>query len=735
MRSVRTVVRTLIAGFFALVGPVLAAPVVAAHAQEVRGWGGVGEQQHSSRTVSASSHQLTVSIDQVNPSFAKPDSTVTVRGTITNHTGSSLQGAQVQLLTEAQYFYNRSSMDTWAAGTTPAYLFPQGAGAPAVVKGTLRNGATARWTATFTAAAVGYGVFGVYPLAAQAEYADGSPSGSDHTFLPFWPGSGAGPPKQLSTAWIWPLIDRPQQGPCPQTLATNSLAASLGDKGRLGTLLAVGQQWSQQDHLTWAVDPALLSDAQAMTSPYQVGANSLCKRGVPERASVAATTWLSSLRSKTGADPMFVTPYGDTDVSALSHAGLTVDLRAAYRLGESVAGKVLSRPFGLSGASTGDGGSAAIGWPADGAADAGLLRNLAVTGGVSTTVLNSSEMHSTDAPYDNAVNSASTGTGTSMGVLLADSELTDILGSASARSPASTQFAAEQDFLAETAWIVAEAPSEGRSLVIAPPRRWNPSATEAAKLLEMTYVAPWLRKVPLSSLAAAASTVKARQKLPDYQPRPTELGEPYLAKVSSTVSNLAVYEDMLFNPSSRLVDSLDAAAIATESSAWRGAGWGGGAQALGTLADYLSDREKLVQIITGTKLLLAGASGQAPVSVRNYGQLPVLVRVAVTLPANSELTIGDIDPVTIAPGQTKTVRMAVHSTAIGTTQMQLQLVTKDGSPLTWTSKSLSVQTTRYGRALLVLIGAALGVLVLTSAVRWIRRLNGARADGRSGGTG
>jgi hypothetical protein len=68
------------------------------------------------------------------------------------------------------------------------------------------------------------------------------------------------------------------------------------------------------------------------------------------------------------------------------------------------------------------------------------------------------------------------------------------------------------------------------------------------------------------------------------------------------------------------------------------------------------------------------------------------------------------------------------------------LQTKDGSPLTWTSQSLSVQATRYGRALLILIAAALGVLVLTAVARWIRRWrndgrNSAKADGRSGGRG
>jgi hypothetical protein len=726
MRSVRTVVRTLIAGFFALVGPVLAAPAVAAHAQEV--------QHQSSGTVSASSHQLTVSIDGMNPSFATSGSTVTVRGTITNHTGSALRGVQVQLLTEAQYFVTRAGMDTWAAGTAPIY--PGAAGAPAIVKGTLRGGATARWSASFAADDVGYPVFGVYPLAAQAEYPDGTQSGSDRTFLPYWPGNGFGrPEQQLSTAWIWPLIDQPQQGPCPGTLATNSLAASLGDHGRLGTLLAVGQQWSARDHLTWAVDPALVSDASTMTRQYLIDANSECKGGAKVPASAAAAGWLSSLRSQTAADPTFITPYGDADVSALAHAGLAVDLHAAYSLGESVARKMLSLPFGIDGYSTGVGGSAAVAWPTDGAADAGVLRSLAASGGITTAVLNSGEMRSTTAPFDNAVTSASTGTSTSMGVLLADSGLTGILGSASAGSPRGAQFTAEQDFLAETAMIVAEAPSERRSLVVAPPRRWDPSAAEAAKLLEMTFSAPWLRKVPLSSLAAAASTLKSHHKLPGYQVRRAELSGSYLDQVAGAYSNLSVYEDLLQKPPPSLLTLLDTAAVATESSAWRGKGLGAGSLALGKLFNYLHDAGK-VRLITGTKLLLAGTSGPAPVSVQNTGQLPVVVKIVVTLPSNSQLTIGNLnDPILIPGGETKTVKMTVHSTAIGTTQMQLQLVTKDGSPLPGTTESLSVQTTRYGRALLVLIGAALGVLVLTSVGRWIRRLNDGRADGRSGGTG
>jgi len=89
-----------------------------------------------------------------------------------------------------------------------------------------------------------------------------------------------------------------------------------------------------------------------------------------------------------------------------------------------------------------------------------------------------------------------------------------------------------------------------------------------------------------------------------------------------------------------------------------------------------------------------------------------------------------------------TIKMSVHSSTIGTTTVRLQLVTQDGSPLSWTAQPLSVEVTRFGRLVLIIIGGALGILVLTSAYRLRRkRLAGASSGGSAeetaegGGTG
>ena len=62
--------------------------------------------------------------------------------------------------------------------------------------------------------------------------------------------------------------------------------------------------------------------------------------------------------------------------------------------------------------------------------------------------------------------------------------------------------------------------------------------------------------------------------------------------------------------------------------------------------------------------------------------------------------------------------------------MQLQLVTEDGLPLTWTAQPLSVEVTRFGRSLLIIIGGALGILVLTSVFRLRRKRKASAARTR-----
>jgi hypothetical protein len=729
MPSVRTLVRCLIAAALAVV-PLLAGLASPAGAQVSNPF---------SETDQAAAHSVTIAVTSVTPSWAKPSSTITVSGTITNDTGSPIPGIEVDVQTSGyQPFSTRSAMESFADGsTTSSYDLPDSEG-PYALPRTLHTNVTMKWSVSFPASDVGYAGFGVYPLEAVAYNAYGDPLANDPTLLPYWPGGNAAQP--VSVAWVWPLIDKPQADPCG-TLTTNSLARSLSGSGRLSTLLNVGVQHQDSADLTWAVDPALLSDVSKMTSAYgvggQVGTDSLCENVTPEPASGAATAWLAKLRQGTQDEPMFVTPYADVDISALAHAGLgstaDSDLGTAFKLGESAAQQVLNRPFGQNGDGTSDGTAPSVAWPADGTADASVLLSLAASNSASTLLLGSDELPDTTST---AVRTLS-GVGTTDTVLLADSELSNLLGSASAQSPQGAQFATQQDFLAETAMIAAEYPSQkGRSLIVAPPQRWDPSATEAESLLSTTEQAPWLKPTSLSDLASAPTGDP--QTLPGKQVSSAELSPGYMAQVESVDATLATFKNLLWEPGNRTLQTLQEAVAATQSSAWRGSARAGGEAALSRLSAYLSGALKSVQIITNSasqRVLLAGASGAMLVSVRNNLSVPVQVVVKATVPPGGPLSVGKVNsPIGVPAGKTGTVRIAVSSSDIGTTTLKLQLVTRNGSPLTPQAKTMSVQATRYGRALLILIAAALGVLVLTVVARRVRQwLNDTRAG--SGGTG
>lgn len=723
MPIVRTVVRSLIAGVLAIVGASVAGPALAAqaalaaHAQDLY-------QQSYKTTTATSASGIAVAIDSLSPRYVSPStSTIEVKGTVTNHTGGPVAGVQVQLLT-SQPFGNRSSMEEYATGRKPFFGSPISA---ATWQGsqTLHTGSTIAWTISFPASEAGFTGFGVYPLEAEATDSRGAAPGLARTLLPYWPGSTPGAPAKLDIAWIWPLVDTPQQGPCPKALTTNDLAASLAPSGRLSGLLSAGLQYATATRLTWAIDPALLSDASVMTQRYKVGGNAQCigTRAMPRSA--AAGTWLSALKSRTAGNPMFLTPYADADVSALTHAGLDTDIAQAYALGNEAAGQVLGTSF--------EPGSA-IAWPAGGFADQGVLTALYRAGHVRTTVLSSAEMPvsaSSANPYeDNAVARVTTGIATQMNVLLADSEIGTLLGSATAASPVSSQFAVTQDFLAETAMIVAEAPYSQRSVVIAPPSRWNPSASEASMLLSLSSAAPWLRSVSVNSLAGSrvGTSVVTHNPPPSSKAAPLELGREYLSQVVRVEQRASRFTNLLADPR-QVATQMEVAVGVTQSAAWRGPGSLGGRNAIRRLKSYLDYHEGQIRIISGTKVLLAGTSGAAPVSVSNGLPVAVRVRVQAIVPPGSLLSVTSPAAQVIPANQTAIFRLQVHSAPLGSTFLQLQLQSADGTPLAQPPHQLDVETTRFGRTLLILIAAALGVLVLTSVARWIRRWL------RSGGSG
>ena len=667
----------------------------------------------------AAASGLAVTIDVMDPPYAAPGATVTLSGTVTNRTNQTQAGLAVQLYTSAAHFTTRDGMNDYLLhGVAPGLTQ---AGNPFLMSASLAPGATVNWTASFAVSTQGISTFGVYPVTAQLQDLSGNIFSAGQTLLPLWPGTRAADlQSRLKISWLWPLIDQPHHQVCNAVLTSNDLAASLAKDGRLAALLAAGAE-NADARPTWVIDPALLSDVSVMTRPYEVGTKTGCTGEAQESPSKAAAAWLAALRKVTPAQPTIITPYADVDVSALVHQGLTRDLATAYSTGDAVADSVLGAKFGH-----------AIAWPPGGTADLSVLTSLAAHQHVSTVVLNSSEMKPTDPAdfQDDAVTSLRVA-GLPMSVLLSDNTLTAVLNEGDTSSgvlPQSTEFAVRQRFLAETAMIAAEAPNTSRTIVVAPPDDWSPSQALASDLLGETAAAPWLAPTPLASLSSAPDTQRTvkRQAPQASKASPGELGRGYLSDVSTLGTQLAVYKSMLFKPQPGYPPALDQALVATESAAWRGGGAAQGRALARHLSVYLTNAEQKVTIIRSPQVPMGGSSGLVPVSIQNGLHQAIEVRVVATVENSpdrtSQLTIGHYqDLVVVQPNQPQTVRLPVSSAPQGSTQIDLILTSANGTPLTWTATSKTVQSTRYGRAILFLIGAAIGVLVLTSVYRGVRR--------------
>ncbi len=663
-----------------------------------------------------------VTITGLSSSWASPGETMTVRGTLTNDSGSPISKPQVQLQSSATPISGLTALQQYADGASTPYTYPI-TGATWQSATALQPGAAARWSVRLRVNDVGMTAFGVYPLEAEATDVYGYPLASADSYVPYEPAKhGAyakSRPAARQIAWVWPVVGQPMltepwQGDC-YGAQPKALAASLTSAGRLGALLSVGQGASgaslaSSDSVTWAVDPALLADVQALSdcgSAYPAGAK-------------AASQWLAAFRRATAGQPLFVTPYADVDVAELVAAGhATPDVDEAFSLGASIAHSILSgksKPAYVTG----------IAWPSGGVANAGTLGALGADG-IRTVLVDSSSGAAADAVVR---------TGDDNGyarVLVADRALTEVLASP-AGTPASA-FAARQLFLAETAELAAADPAQ--PIIVAPPQRWQPSAALARDLLSESTAAPWLRPASLSSVAAVNHTPAVS---------PSAVSTPQSSFSRATRADLATVDRQI-----TYIQGLQAfpnndlwlAAATLESSAWTGAASSGAAAEFSIIERNLSRQGVAVagrptvsgvELIADGRVTLGGLKGSVPVSI--YNKLGYAVRVRLQVSQGSGgLTVrqSPTGPITVPAHHQLRVDLHVQATQVGTTPVTMRLVGVGWQPLAGARPvTMTIEATQFGTLAMIILAVALGVFLVASAARAVHR---GQARGGAPGTG
>jgi hypothetical protein len=675
---------------------------------------------------------VSVVINAMRPGFAQPGGTVTISGSVTNASAAPISALSIQLASSGQAFGSRDALQGYAGGSDLAVAaVPRAAFS---VRHVLAPKATAHWSIRLPVSRLRITSFGVYPLAAQATSSIGAVLDTSRTFLPYWPAKSALKPARQQIAWIWPLVDQPRQSPCG-SLTSNGLADSMAAGGRLAGLVAVGAAYTSRAQLTWAVDPALLADAQTMASPYQISSSAQCG-GATLPASQPARSWFGEVRAATAGQPVFVTPYADVDAVALVHRGLNADLTRAFTEGRSAAGRLLGRDFSPA-ERPGTGSSAVLNglaWPPAGIADYPTLQSLAGGDGISSVVLDSSTMPplTSSPPTPSARTTTPDGEGPDLRVLVSDNAITRILGSVNAGARAAgNEFAAQQYFLAQTAMIAAEAPGLARSVVVAPPSRWNPPPKLAGDLLADTVSAPWLRPARLARLMTAKSAPSHRKLTVPRRVARAGLGRPLLRQVRGLDQRVQLLQGIQARPD----QALNYAITATESSAWggRGPAAGLGRRLLRQVAGYVTSQEGKLMLVGAARVTLGGLKGIVPVSVANHLSYPVRVRLQVSVPGGGSIRVRSQPGVLRVPaGAVLTVKLNVSTAAVGSTTLRLSLLTPGGAPLPSPPVLMTIQATHYGTLALIIIAAALGVFMLTSATKAVRRGRGGQQPAGGG---
>jgi hypothetical protein len=146
------------------------------------------------------------------------------------------------------------------------------------------------------------------------------------------------------------------------------------------------------------------------------------------------------------------------------------------------------------------------------------------------------------------------------------------------------------------------------------------------------------------------------------------------------------------------------------------------------VSGYVTGQGKKVRIVDSGQITLGGSSGKVPVSISNgLAWRDVQVKLQTSTQSPGRLSISKYNLViTIPAGKIITVRLPVHASTVGVTDVTFELLDPDGSPLPGTQVRLQIRATKFGTLALVVMSVALGVFVLTSAARAIRR---SRKDG------
>lgn len=641
---------------------------------------------HGSRARQPGGHfPVTVDVEGVTPRYlTKPTQTLRLHGLLRNESDTSYQQLSVRLRFSGNPLTSRGALESYADGKGPD---PGQWGPATPLPAALPSGGQQQWLLWMPVRSMGLRSFGVYPVDIEVDGASGM-VGRARTFVTYYPKGTSAQKTRIS--WVWPVVDQPHRSD-DATFTDARLEGEFGG-GRISRLVTAAAR--TRTPISWLVDPALVDDATAMSAKggYTV-------KGAHRGPDAAAASWLNLLRGATAQKLLIATPYADPDVLSLSRAGMGADIRTA-----TAAAAAPMAAAHLAGPTT----SVAV--PPDGLADQRTLTNL-VAAGASTILLDSTILPDLRAQITSDPLTRQTVHGKKVDLIAYDDTLQKIVGSTDSRTPGGAVLA-DQRFLAETAMITSEAPFRGRTVVVVPPRRWDPDPVFARTVLTQSSTAPWLHAVELKDVQSLRPVERTLQG----QKLTAGLSKHYLRPVKDLATRIGQFSTIFQPPQSTFTLGVPR----MESSAWADQ-TRAGATLRQTLDDELTQAAGKIRVLNDS-YTLAGRSARIPITVSN-GLSHGTVQVKVHAYSQNETRLrveSDDSTITLDPGHKDSVTLYMKASANGPAYVNLQLLAPDGRPFGDTHV-LQVTATGYGRTALLITGVSLAVLFLGVGFRIIRR--------------
>lgn len=668
----------------------------------------------SQAATGSGSRTAAVSLNELSPRIPVDGGSVTVTGTVTNNSKSTITDARIGVrIGRGGPLETRSAMKsaTTRTGYTNALDGDQIAG-HTVALPNIRSGLNASFTLKVPVSALNLDTTGVYQLGVTLS-GQTAPEPYDHvlgikrTFLPWYAAGESAKPLQIS--YLWPLTDRPHISPRGDTDSQQSpifldddLAAELAPGGRLQEMV----QLAKQLPVTWVVDPDLLASVDAMTKGYRVAApGGDVTRTVPGTGAALARDWLNSLKTAVEGEEVVALPFGDVDVASLAHRGAKVSgtlahLKTATTLGVNTVETILGgKP------------TANVAWPVDGAVDPSIV-SVARTGGASRIIARSDTFQ--DSLDYTPTAARPIGGGTT--AVVSDATLsTAFTGQMLYAQNANL---AIQNFLAQTLMITMQAPAKQRTVLVAPERMPDvPQAQAMAAAISAVDDGPWAATVSFDTAAKAHPDADANRKVPRAYPsalRKRELSTHAFRQLQATQRDLNGFV-VILTRKDRVTVPFGNAMLRSMSTQWR-ADAAGAADYRDSIHGYLQDLMDAVHILKKSSLTLSGRSGTIPVTVKNELNQPITgLQLRLTSGTTIRLEIsGPEQPITIDGGHTRTLKFRTTARGNGRTSITAALYTQNGALYNKNDGTIGfeVKITNVTDLVMLIIAAGLLLLVL-----------------------